>query len=100
MAEAVGLHQDPARADGVDEERVRAIEGVDEATLLVLGPARGLDRTGDLDGEFVEVALPLVVGQAALEHQAAQVAVGREVVEAVVVDADVRDVRGHVSHRP
>ncbi|MBA7588944.1 hypothetical protein ES708_31015 [subsurface metagenome] len=41
------------------------------------------------------MAFPLVGGDAALGHEAAQVAVGADVVEAVVVDAEVGDVRRH-----
>jgi hypothetical protein len=60
-----------------------------------LRPARGLDGAGGLEGEFVEVFFPRVVGDEALAHEAEEIAVGADVVEAVVVDADVGDVRRH-----
>ena len=53
-----------------------------------------------LERELVEVPLPRLVGDAALVHQPPQVAVGADVVEAVVVDADVRQVRGHHGDGP
>ena len=77
--------------------RVSAGEGVDKTRAVCgLGPAGGLHGTRQLDGQLVEVELALIVRNAAFEHQAAQVAIGGEVVEAVVVDADVRDVRRHL----
>lgn len=93
----MGFHEDAAGADGIDEEGVWSVEGVDEAAALAFGPACGLDGAGGFDGEFVEVIFPFVVRDAAFEHEAAEVSVGGEVVEAVVVDADVGDVGGHVA---
>jgi hypothetical protein len=60
--------------------------------------AGGLHGAGDLERELGEVELVLVEGDFALQHQAAEVAVGGDIVEAVVVHAGVRDVRGHELH--
>ena len=85
-----------AGADGIDEERVRAVEAVDEAGAVgELRPARGLHRAADLEREFVEFLLAFVPLDAAFVQQAEQIAVGGDVVEAVVMHAGVRDVAGH-----
>ncbi len=100
MTELVRHRQRPHRANRVHEEGVRAVEAVDEAgAVRELRPARRLHRAADLEREFVKVLLPVVLRDAALAHQAQQVAVGRDVVEPVVVHADVRDMRRHVPPR-
>ena len=58
-------------------------------------PARRLHRAGHFQRHLVEAALPGVFRDASLGHQAEQVAVGADVVEAVIVNADVADVRRH-----
>ena len=93
----VGHAADAQGANGVDEQGVAAIEGVDVAeTILEAGPARGLHRTTYLQRELVKVQLPLVGGNASFEHQTAQVAVGGDVVEAVIVHAGVGQMLRHV----
>ncbi len=75
---------------------MRTVEGVNVAKIRSeLGPARGLDGAGSFEGEFVEAQLPVVGWDAAFQHQAAKVAVGADVIEAVVVHAGVRDVESH-----
>ena len=98
MPELVRLHENAARTNCIHEERVRAVEAVDESPTLPLGPTGGLNGAAGLDGEFVEVFLPFVFGKTALEHQSAEVSIGREVVETMVVDTDVRDMRGHAAN--
>lgn len=84
------------RAHCIDEERVWAVERVDEAGVLRdLGPARGLNGAGNFEGEFVKIVFAIVPVDFAFAHEAPKISVGRDVVEAVIVDADVRDVRGH-----
>ena len=97
MAEPVGHRQGAQRADGVGEERVRPVEGVDEAAaVLGAGPAPGLDGSGAFQRQGVEIPFPGVGGDFPLVHQPGEVAVGADVVEAVVMDAEVGEVRGHV----
>ena len=95
MAQFMGQGEDAAGADSIDKEGVGAVEGVDEAAILVFGPAAGLDGTGDFYREFVEIEFALVVRGFAFEHEAAEVPVGGNVVETVVVDSDVADMGGH-----
>ena len=61
--------------------------------------ARRLHGGRGLQGELVVLELLGVVRQAAFEDQPPQVAVGADVVEPVVVHAEVRDVRDHVAAR-
>ena len=94
MAQAVGDGERAARADGVHEQRLRAVERVDVAgAVLDALPAGGLHGAADLERQLRDVAPGLL--DAALAHEPQQGAVGADVVEAVVVHADVADVRGH-----
>ena len=96
MAELVRHGQRTQRAHRVHEQRVRAVERVDITPAVRGGrPARRLHRPGDLQRQLVEVLLALVERDLALAHQPPQVPVGGDVVEAVIVHADVRHVRGH-----
>src|SRR4051812_36441546 len=62
-------------------------------------PARRLNRPGYFHGQFVEVSLPCLLFYPAFVHQAQQIAIGADVVEAMIVHADMRNMGGHVSHR-
>ena len=95
MAELVGHSENAAGTNGVDKEGVWAVEGVDEAAVLVLCPAAGLHGSRDFEGEFVEIEFAFVLGRFAFEHEAAQVTVGGYVVEAMIVYPNVADVGGH-----
>ena len=98
MTELVCFHENAAGTNGVHEEGMRAVEAVDESPTLPLGPTGSLNGAAGFDREFVEIFLPLIFGETAFEHQAAEVSIGREVVETMVVDADVRDMRGHAAN--
>jgi hypothetical protein len=60
--------------------------------------ARGLDGAGDLERELGEGEFVAVQRDLALQHQPAEVAVGGDIVEPVIVDADMGDMGGHVPH--
>ena len=93
----MGHGQAPQRADRVAEERVRAVERIDVAVAVDRrAPAAGLHCPAGTQGQLVEFQFAGIARDAAFEHQPAEVAVGADVVEPVVVDADVRHVRGHV----
>ena len=96
MTENVGKAEGAKRADGIGEERLGAVERADVAELGgELGPAGGLDGAAGFEGEIVEVGFPLVRGEATFAEESAQIAVGADIVEAVIVDPDVGDVDGH-----
>ena len=79
---------------------MRSIERIDVAIALArLAPTHCLHRAGHLEGQFVELQFALVVRNAVFQHQAAEVAVGTHVVEAVVVYAEVGQVRCHPLER-
>ena len=99
MAQLVRDRQRPQRTDRIDEQRVRPVEGIDVTAARDLGPPPGLDRAAELQRQFVEVAFPGVFRDPAFAHQPQQVAVGADVVEAVIVDAHVAHVRGHLLDR-
>src|SRR3984957_21243834 len=82
VAQHVGETADAQRADGIDKQGLAAVEGanVSEA-ILQASPTRCLHRSADLQGKLVEVHLPLIRGNAALQYKAAQVAVGGVVVK-------------------
>ncbi len=100
MAEAVRDRQGPKRADGVDEERVRAVERVDEPAARDRRPPRGLDGAAHLQRQLVELALPLGRVDPAFARETPERAVGADVVESVVVHADMRQMRRHALDRP
>src|SRR6185436_9476261 len=78
-------------------ERLGAVEGVDVAEApRGLRPAGCLYGGAGFDGHFVEGEFPVVVGDFAAAHETAEIAVGGEVVEGVVVDTDVGYVGRHV----
>ena len=92
--------QHAQRSNRVDEQRVWTVERVDVASLRDRRPACGLHRARDLERQLVKLHLAWVGIDLSLAHEAAQVSVGRDVVEPVIVHADVRDVRGHALHCP
>ena len=98
MAQQMRDTADAQRADGVDKERMAAVKGVDVAqAVLEAGPAGGLHGSTRFQRQLIEVELPFVGGNAALEHQTAQIAIGGDVVEAVIVHSDVSQVFRHVT---
>ena len=101
MAQLVAQQQGAQRAQGVDKQRVRPVEGVDVAAAIGgRRPARGLHRTGTFQGELVAGALLAILRNAAFPHQPQEVAVRADVVKPVIVNARVRQVRRHDRHRP
>lgn len=98
MTENVGKAEGAKGTDGVREKRLRAVERADVAELGgELGPAGGLDSATGFEGEIVEVGFPIVEGEATFAEESAQIAVGADIVEAVIVDPDVGDVDGHAA---
>ena len=96
VAELVRDDEGAHRADGVGEERVRAVERINVAPAAGdLGPARGLHGPGAFEGEFVEIPFPGVGGNASLHHETEKISVGGNVVESMIMHADVGDVVGH-----
>ena len=59
VAEPMPESQRSQRADGIDEERVGAVERVNEPAIGQARPAPGLHGAADLQRQLVEVALPL-----------------------------------------
>ena len=97
VAQPVREGERPQRAHRVGEERVRAVEGVDEpAAVGGAGPAPGLHRPARLERQLAQLALLPLGGVAPLEGEPAQGAPGAHVVEAVVVHPHV----GHVGRHP
>ena len=86
--------------DGVGEEGLGAVEGANVTKFGgELGPAGGLYGAAGFEREIVEVGLPIVGGEPAFTEEAAEVSVGADIVEAVIVDPDVGDVGGHAAKR-
>src|SRR4051812_39640978 len=96
MTEAMGQPEHAQRPQGIDEERVRAVEGVNVAAVTKPGPPSGLHSAGDFEREFAKITFLLVLRNFALLHQTKQIAVRRNIVKPMVVHADVRDMGSHV----
>ncbi len=89
-------NQRAAGADRVAEKRLRTVEGINETRAIGDSrPARGLGGAGGLERHFVEIQFSPPRVAAAFQRQAAQRAIGRNVVESMVVHACVADMRRH-----
>src|SRR4029453_8025766 len=95
MSEQVREGQRAQRSDRVDEEGVCAVERVDETTTDDRRPSPRLHSTADLQRQLIEANLPVRRVEAALARQPPQTSIRADIVEAMVVDADVREVRSH-----
>src|SRR4051812_45787653 len=84
----------------IDEQRVCPVERVDEAAVRYRGPSVRLHRATDLERELVEANLPVIRLDLPLARHAPERAVCADGVEAVIVDAHVRQVRRHPRQRP
>ena len=60
------------------------------------GPAVSLDGAAGFEGQTVIGKFPVVVGDFFFEHEAAEIAVGGDDVEAVIVNAEMGEMRGHL----
>ena len=100
MAKLMRKRQRSAGANRIDKQRLRAVERIDVAGAVGrFRPARRLHRAADFKRQLKIASLPGVVRHAPFVHQPPQVAVGADVVEAVIVDADVRKMRRHHRER-
>ena len=96
LPQLVRRGQHPQRANGVDEQRLRAVEGTDIAQAVgQRGPARRLHRAGDPDRQLQVLAVARRGRPASFLRQAQQVAVGAHGVEAVVVHPGMGEMRRH-----
>ena len=96
MPELVAHRECSQRADRVAKERMRTVERVD--VTVPVGrprPAGRLHGAAHLERQFAEIEKMLIPMNAAFEHQPADVAIGADVVEPVVMHADMRDMRRH-----
>jgi hypothetical protein len=101
VTESVGESQGAKRTDGVDEEGVGPVEGMDESgAVSEAGPTRCLNRSAYLEGQLIEVPLGGGGIDPAFVGESEQCSVGGDVVEAVVVDPNVRNVGRHALDRP
>src|SRR5207244_5936505 len=64
-------------------------------TIRCGSPAGGLHGARNFQGQFINVILALAERNPSFPHEPPKIAVGGDVVETVIVDADVRDVGGH-----
>src|SRR5438093_12142507 len=74
---------------------MRAVERVDEAARRQLRPPPRLHGAAGFQRKLVKATLPLARVDATLANQPPQIAVRADVVEAVIVDAHVREMRRH-----
>src|SRR5688572_23314437 len=95
MSQHVRQRQRAQRADRIDEERVRAVEGVDESSTWNRRPAPGLYGSCYLQRRRVKPLLPWLRFEFAFARQPPQGAVGAHIIETMVVNADVRQMRRH-----
>jgi hypothetical protein len=78
---------------------MRAVERVNESAVRQARPAGGLHRATHLQRELVRTLFPLGRDDAALAREPPEGSVRADVVEAVIVDADMREVRRHALDR-
>ena len=100
MAQTVRDGQRSQRTNRVAKQRVRAVERINISMTVRGGaPASRLHGPGCLEGQFIQFAFPPVVRNASFAHQPVEIAIGADVVEAVVMNADVRHMRCHAVDR-
>jgi hypothetical protein len=95
MTEPISERQRSQGTNCVHEQRVRAVERMDEPALRGCRPASRLYGATDTERKLVEAQLPVARVDAAFAHQTPQRAVRAHVVEAVVVHARVGEMRRH-----
>ena len=92
--------QCPHRSYGIGKQRVGPVKRVDEAEAADnFCPAGCLNRSAQLQGKFVELLFPLILGDTAFMQQSQQIAIGADIIEPVVMDSDVADMRSHIPDR-
>ncbi len=99
MAESVAERESTHGTDGVYEERMRAVERINIAAAGNRRPARRLNCSRTFKRKFVEVPFPFVLFELAFVHQPKKIAIGADVVEAMVMYAYVRHMRSHERDR-
>src|SRR6476469_4111450 len=100
MPKAVRGGQRPKRAHRIDKERMAPVEGVDIAAgARKSRPAGCLYGTAGQERQFVVLPFILVRINLSLVGQSQKVSVSANVVEAVVMPPDVRQVFRHVGQR-
>ena len=62
-------------------------------------PAGRLYRAARFQSQFVEIEFGIIMRQTAFEHHSSKISVRADVIKAVIVDADMADVRRHVFNR-
>ena len=93
-------HQRPTRTNGINKQGMSAVERMNVSTrsavaVLDRSPATCLHGSRNFERQFVKVFLPLVELNLAFVHQTKQIPVGADVVETVVMYANVAHVRSH-----
>src|SRR5207249_2008667 len=87
-------------ADGIGKQRMRAIKRIDVPVPFGQArPAHRLHRPAHLEGEPVELRFECRGADLPFARKPRQIAVSADVIEPVIVDADVRNMRGHDSDR-
>src|SRR5687767_9017879 len=100
MPELLSHSQYATRTNGVHEKRVWTVKRIDKAAAIVeLSPSRRLHCAGNLQCQFIKILLALVERNLPFAHQPPEISVSGNVVEAVVMHADVRNVCGHALNR-
>src|SRR3982750_4904723 len=75
---------------------MRTVEGVNVAAAVARRrPSRGLHRARTLQRQLVKPTLPWILRYPAFRHEPQEIAVRADVIEAMIVHADVADVRRH-----
>jgi hypothetical protein len=99
VTEPVRDRQHPQGSHGVHEEGVGSVEGVDEPAVRQARPAAGLHGAAHLQRQLVEPPLPVGRLETPFAREPPERAVRADVVEAMIVDAGVRQVRRHAIDR-
>ena len=97
------------RSDRVGKKRVRPIERMNKPRITPIGMIFADPRESKstapparprcLERQFVRRQLPRIMRNPFFPHQSAEVAIGADIVEAMIVHANMADVFGHVLER-
>ncbi len=98
MAKLVGDRERSEGAHGIHEKRMRPVKRIDiSAALPKRSPPRGLHGARHFKRQFIKIFFAFVERDFALAHQSPKISVGRNIIETMIVHADVRHMRRHHS---
>src|SRR5579872_7169928 len=88
-------------AHGIDEKRMRPVERWNVAfTVAEIGPSARLHGAGAAQRQVDIFLLPGIPWNPPLTDQSSKISIGANLIEAVIVNTEMRDMGGHIRANP